>query len=83
MRRFSPVATAVATIHAAGVSLGACAQTWLSSTSSTHEVDETARTPLVSLRNRSVPKRLSMVKRLFGVITSRQSMTFVHSVTVA
>jgi len=39
MRRFFPVATAVASILAAGVFLGACAQTRLSSTPGTHEVE--------------------------------------------
>ena len=39
MRRFFPVATAVAAILAAGVFLGACAQTRLSSTPSTPEVE--------------------------------------------
>ena len=39
MRRFSPVATAVTAILAAGVFLGACAQTGLSSPPSTHEVE--------------------------------------------
>jgi hypothetical protein len=39
MRRSFPVATAIAAILGAGVFLGACAQTRLSSTASPHEVE--------------------------------------------